>query len=192
MTDAARVMLRPLGNPLPLGFVGLAGGTLVVSALQLGWVPPADGKQVALVLIGFVVPLQLLASVLGYLARDVVAGTGMGVLSGTWLSVALITLTSPPGSTSDVLGLLLLVAAAGLALAAAAGAEARAIAAVVLGTAALRMASTGFYEFTASKTWEDIAGVVGLVLLVAGIGAAVKIALSEVGRTDQPGIRPHL
>ena len=30
-------MLPPIGNPLPLGFLGLAGATLLVSGLQLGW-----------------------------------------------------------------------------------------------------------------------------------------------------------
>jgi uncharacterized protein len=56
-------------------------------------------------------PLQLLASILGFLARDVVAGTGMGLLAGTWLSVALVTLESAPGSTNDALGLFRLLAA---------------------------------------------------------------------------------
>ena len=44
-------MLRPIGNPLPLGFLALAGATLVVSGLQLDWLQPADGKDVALILI---------------------------------------------------------------------------------------------------------------------------------------------
>jgi uncharacterized protein len=34
---AARIVLRPVGNPLPRGFLALAGGTLLVSGLQLGW-----------------------------------------------------------------------------------------------------------------------------------------------------------
>ena len=95
---AARVVLRPIGNPLPLGFLALAGGTLLVSGLQLGWLQQEEGQQVALILIAFVFPLQLVASIFGFLARDVVAGTGMGVLAGTWLSIALIQLTGEPGS----------------------------------------------------------------------------------------------
>jgi succinate-acetate transporter protein len=35
MTPESRIMLRPLGNPLPLGFLALAAGTLLVSGLQL-------------------------------------------------------------------------------------------------------------------------------------------------------------
>ena len=69
-----------------------------------------QGKPVALILIAFVVPLQAVASMLGFLARDGAAGTGMGILAGTWLSVALVTLAGRPGATSDALGLLLLVA----------------------------------------------------------------------------------
>lgn len=188
----ARVVLRPIGNPLPLGFLALAGGTLVVSALQLGWVPPADGTDVALVLLGFVFPLQLLASVFGYLARDTIAGTAMGILSGAWLSVGLIMLIAPPGSTSDVLGLLLLVAGAGLLVDAAAAAAGGRIATLVLATAGIRFACTGIYELTASTTWEDVAGVVGLVLLAVGLGVAAAIVFGEIGHTDQPGVRAQL
>jgi uncharacterized protein len=200
-------MLRPIGNPLPLGFLGLAGGTLLVSGLQLGWLDESQGTAVALMLIAFVVPLQLLTSIFGYLGRDVVAGTGMGVLAGSWLSVALVTLTSPPGSTSDALGLLLLLSGAGLAIAAGVATESKLVATAVLGTAAVRFACTGMYELTASKTWEDIAGVVGLVLLALGLYAALAIALEEsrralvlptgrrgagLGVDEEPGIRPQL
>lgn len=58
---AARVVLRPIGNPLPMGFLALAAGTLLLSGLQLGWLRPTDGKQVALALIAVVFPLQLVS-----------------------------------------------------------------------------------------------------------------------------------
>jgi uncharacterized protein len=200
-------ILRPIGNPLPLGFLGLGGGTLLLSGLQLGWLDPSQGKDVALMLIAFVFPLQLIASLYGFLGRDFVAGTGMGVLAGSWLSIALVTLTSAPGSTSDALGLLLLLSAAGLAIAAFAATAGKLVATAVLGTAAVRFLCTGLYQLTASKTWEDIAGVVGLVLLALGLYAALAIALEEarretvlptgrrgagLGVRDEPGVRPQL
>jgi len=74
-------MLRPLGNPLPLGFLALAVATLLLSARQLNWIDSPERSSVALILLAFVAPLQLLASILGFLARDVVAGTAMAVLS---------------------------------------------------------------------------------------------------------------
>jgi uncharacterized protein len=51
---ASRVFLRPLGNPLPLGFIALAAATLLVSGLQLG--SAAEGEQVSLILVAFVFP----------------------------------------------------------------------------------------------------------------------------------------
>ena len=182
MTRVTRVMLRPIANPLPLGFLALAGGTLVVSALQLGWLEPADGSDVALVLIAFVFPLQLVASVFGYLARDVVAGTAMGLLAGTWLSVALVKLTNDPGSTSDALGLFLLLAGVAMLVPAAAAATAKIVPALVLGTTAARFETTGLYELTASGTWEDVAGIVGLVLCALALYAALAMALEDARR----------
>jgi uncharacterized protein len=182
VTPPERVFLRPIANPLPLGFLALGGATLLVSALQLGWIATSQGKDVALILIAFVFPLQLLTSVFGYLGRDVVAGTGMGILSGTWLSVALVTLTSPSGSTSDALGLFLLLAAVAMTVPALASASGKLVATAVLGTTAVRFACTGLYQLTASKTWEDIAGVVGLVLLAVAVYAALAMELEDARR----------
>jgi uncharacterized protein len=204
MTPESRIMLRPLGNPLPLGFIALAGGTLLVSGLQLKWLEPAEGTQVALVLIAFVFPLQLVASVLGFLARDVVAGTGMGILSGTWLSIALVTLTGQPGATSDALGLFLLLAAVAMLVPAAAAAAGKLVATAVLATTSLRFATIGLYQLTASDDWKATAGAVGLVLCALALYAALAMALEDaLGRTvlplgrraaidGEPGIRDQL
>ncbi len=59
------------------------GGTLLVSGLQLGWLQGEEGREVALALLAFVAPLQLVACVLGFLASDVVAATGDGDHGGT-------------------------------------------------------------------------------------------------------------
>lgn len=182
VADAARIVLRPLGNPLPLGFLALAGGTLLVSGLQLGWLAPSDGQDVALILIAFVFPLQLLAATFGYLARDVVAGTGMGVLAGTWLSIGLVTLTSPPGATSDALGLFLVLAGAAMLVPAAAASAGKVVPAAVLATTALRFAATGIFQLTDSGTWEDVAGFVGLALCALALYAALAMALEDAAR----------
>ena len=182
---ATRIVLRPLGNPLPLGFLALAAATLLISALQLDWLQPQEGSQVALILIAFVFPLQLLASILGFLSRDVVAGTGMGILAGTWLSIALITLTGPAGATSDPLGIFLLLAATAMAIPAAASATGKVVPAAVLATTALRFAATGLYEITASSAWEDTAGIIGLALCAVAVYAAAAMAIEDVTHRTQ-------
>jgi uncharacterized protein len=187
---AARIVLRPIGNPLPLGFLALAAATLLVSGLQLGWLQPTEGSDVALILIAFVFPLQLLVAVFGYLGRDVVAGTGMGILAGTWLSVGLVKLTSAPAATSDALGLFLLLAAAAMLVPAAAAGSGKLIPMAVLATTALRFAATGLYELTASSTWGDVAGIVGLALSALALYAALAMALEDSQRkTSLPVLR---
>lgn len=123
-----------------------------------------------------------MAAVLGYLARDVVAGTGMGILAGTWLSVGLVLFRSPPGAISDALGLLLLVAGAAMCVPAAGALTGKLVPAAMLFTTAIRFAVTGVFELTASATWERIAGVVGIVLAVLALYAATAMLLEDVRR----------
>lgn len=179
---STRLVLRPIGNPLPLGFLALAVGTTVVSGLQLGWIPPPQGSDVALIVIAFVVPLQLVASVFGFLGRDVVAGTGMGLLAGTWLSIGLVQLTAAPGSTSKALGLLLLIAGTTLLVPAATAASAKVVPALVIATSAVRLALTGIQQLTASDLWEDVAGIVGLVLGGLALYAGLALAIEDATR----------
>jgi succinate-acetate transporter protein len=175
-------VLRPIANPLPLGFLALAAATLLVSGLQLGWLKPSEGHAVALILVAFVFPLQLLSSIFGFLGRDVAAGTGMAVLAGSWLSMALVALMSPPGSTSDALGLFLMIAAVAMLVSASAAATGKLVPAAVLTTTALRFAATGAYQLTAGSSWKQVAGIVGLCLCALAVYAALAMALEDAAR----------
>jgi uncharacterized protein len=180
--DMTRVELRPLASPLPIGFVALASATVLLAALQLEWVAPSEGHDVARLILVFTVPLQALTSVLGFLARDVVAGTGMAILAGTWAGVAVLTLGSPPGSASDALGLFLLLSGLAMCLPAAGAALGKLVVAAVLATAALRFATTGIAQLTERAAWEDAAAYVGLVLGVLAVYAALAMLLEDVRR----------
>ena len=66
-----RIHLRPLAGPLTIGFFGLGAATFVVAGLNLGWVPVTESQDGApLCVIAFTVTLQLIASLIGFLARD--------------------------------------------------------------------------------------------------------------------------
>lgn len=177
---SARILLRPIASPLPLGFVGLAIATMLMSALQLEWLDPADGHQVALILIAFVVPLQASAAGVGFLARDIVVATAMGILAGTWLSVALVIWTSPAGAFSDSLGLFMLLAGAGMAMPVAAAATGKLVPALVLATTSVRLLTTGLAQITERRGWVDAAGVIGVVLGGLALYAATATALEDV------------
>lgn len=179
----ARIVLRPLAGPLALGFLGLAAATFVRAGLELGWVEATEAKNVALVAIAFTVPLQFTASLIGFLTRDAVAATGMGLLSGIWLATALVTSTSPPGSTSDALGLFLLVGAVAMWIPAAAAVTSKLVPALVLGTAGLRFLVTGVHQLTGDEGWENAAGLIGLVLAALAVYAALAVELEDATKS---------
>ena len=178
----ARILLRPIASPLALGFLALGGATVVLSGQQLGWIPAREAEYVAFALMAFGFPLQLLAAVFGFLARDAVAATGMGVLAGSWLVVGLVTYASPPGSTSAALGTFLLFAGAALLVPAAGAALGKLVPALVLLTAAVRFALTGAYQLTGGPGWQGAAGVVGLVLLGIAFYAALALEIEGIKR----------
>ena len=174
---ATRIVLRPLASPLPLGFLALAVSTVVFSAVQLGWVPPTEGRVAALTALAATVPLQLLASVMGFLARDPAAATGMGVLSGTWCVIGLTTLTSPTGAVSAGLGVLLLTAGLVMQVPAVSAAGSKLVPAAVMCLAGIRFAVTGAYELTGSTAWQSAAGWIGLALGASALYAALALEL---------------
>jgi succinate-acetate transporter protein len=185
--SVTRIVVRPIGSPTGLGLFGLAAATLVVAGLQLGWVEQAEGKKVALILIAFPFVSQLIASLWSTLARDGVAATAMGVLALTWLATGLVLFQSNPGETSDALGLFLLVAATAMALTAAVASLSKIAIGAIFFTAALRFALGGLHQLTNDELWEDLAGIVGLVLFALAIYGALAAELEDAqGQTILP------
>jgi hypothetical protein len=164
-----------IAHPLPLGFVGLAVASFAFAAVQLGWVGSVEGRTVALAVLFFTVPLQLLASVAGFLRAEVAAATGMAVLAGTWAAITLATLSAEPGTTSKGLGVVLCAAAAAM-LVPAAAALAQPWAGAVMVAAGVRFATTAGYELTGTKGWQHAAGWVGLVAALLGYAVALLLA----------------
>jgi succinate-acetate transporter protein len=184
--EVTRIVVRPIGTPLPLGFLALVVATTGFSALQLGWIPPEQGAAVALGVLALTVPLQLLSSIFGFLARDPVAGTGMGILAGTWGAAATVTFTGPPGASSPALGILFLASAASMLVPAVAGAT-KLVAAGVMALTSVRFLLTGIAELTGAPAWETAAGATGLVLAAAALYAALAFELEDTRhRTSLP------
>lgn len=180
---ATRVLVRPIASPLPLGLVGLAAATITLSGLQLEWFEAAEASIVAVVLLAFAAPAQFVASVFGFLARDEVAATAMGVLAATWAVTGIVMASNPPGSTSDALGVLLLVSAGAMAIVAAASASlGNVLSTVVLSLVVLRFLSGGIYQLGDDDLWRTVTGVVGVVLGAAAGGAALLLALRDARR----------
>jgi hypothetical protein len=99
-----RIVLRPVASSLPLGFLAFGVGTILLTALELKRVPLAQASTLMVMVLAFVAPLQALAGILAFLARDSGAATALTMLGAAWTATALTVLRTPPGGTSTSLG----------------------------------------------------------------------------------------
>src|SRR3954452_14680307 len=142
-----RIVLRPLGTPVALGLGAIFFGTTMLAGLQLEWLDPAnDQRTVGLVALGAAFPLELLAAVLAFLARDALAGTGLGLFSGIWSVTGLTLLTGQPGATNDGYGMFLILAAIGLVLLLLSAGTSRLFFGALLTTGSARLLVSGLDE----------------------------------------------
>jgi succinate-acetate transporter protein len=160
--------------------IALAGASIVLTGNQLSWLPVTQAHAVAIVLLVFAVPLQFLASVFGFLGRDGSGGTGLALLGSCWLVVGGLILLSPPGSRSQVLGLLLFFASAALLVPVMASLLGKIAAGVAFLLAAARFALTGVYEYRGVVAWEHISGWVGLAVCAVALYNAFAFELEDM------------
>jgi succinate-acetate transporter protein len=183
----ARIVLRPIGSALPLGFVAAGGASLLLSAQQLRWIEGSEGDVMALALISFAVPLLLLAATFCFLGRDGAMGTAMGIFAGAFLAVGLVKVAYSANLRSDTIGILLLVAGAGLLVPAASSSAWKLIPALAVFVGAVRFMAGGAYEIDGGDTLRQVAGIAGVVFTGVALYAALALALEEVrGRAALP------
>ncbi len=184
------VFLRPLGAPLPLGFMALAVATFVVSGEQLGWIPESERRVVGLILLAAPLPLQLIASVLAFLARDGSAASALGVQGATWGAIGLVFVVAPGRATAGALGLLLLASGLHCTLTGLVTGTSKLIPGLVVFVTGVRFALTGVYQLSGTGSWQDAAGAVGLALAALATYAAVAMDVEDAkGRTLLPLLR---
>jgi succinate-acetate transporter protein len=187
IADRSRIVLRPIGSPLPLGVLALVPAGVLMGVMQLGGIPVTETKTVAFLLLGFVVPLQLVASVLSFLARDTIAGTGLGLFGGTWLATGLALLTGEPGARSHALGVFLLCVGGSMVVLVAGASFGKLGPALVMVMGAARFVVSGLYELIGGTTLEHAGAIVGLVLAGVALYSALATEVEDVqGETKLP------
>jgi uncharacterized protein len=188
--EIARVVVRPMGSVLPLGFLAFGVGIFVSAAYALGWIPPKDGRDVFLFVLVFVVPIEAVTAVLAFLARDTAGGTTLGIFAGTWATFGVVGLGLAPGQTSMTLGVFLLADGVVILVLAVAAVTGNPAFSVLLGTACARFVLNGVFELTGSKPVEHAGGYVGLVLAaVAGYGGLAFLLEDAEHRQVLPMLR---
>jgi succinate-acetate transporter protein len=185
-----RVVVQPYGSALPLGFFAFGIGMLLLAALGAGWVKPFEANAIGTLLVTFVFPLEFLAAVIAFLARDTAAASSLALFAGSWLGVGVVSRESVPGSLSEALAWFLVgftFVAVALAIAAAPG---KPVLAGIMSLAAIRALLAAAYEFGAGRGWERAGGWVAFVIFLAAMYGGLALLLEEVhGRAVLPFAR---
>src|SRR5689334_8802466 len=95
-----RIFLRPIGSGLPLGFFSFGIGMLLLGCFAIGWIPVAEQKNVGMLLMSFVFPLELVATVFAFLARDTMGATTLGLFTTSWLALGWLSEAGPAGRST--------------------------------------------------------------------------------------------
>ena len=171
-----RIVLRPIGSPLPLGFFTVAIDNVLVSTLQWGVLPAADRRAVALIVLpAFVV--QAIVGLFAIGARDSIAGTLMLSFATTWLVDALVLYLDPPGAAA-ALGIFYVVFAVFLVFMLASSLLKRALAAVLV-VAVPRSMVAGIAELTGNQAVSKAAAVLGFLLAGVALYTAFALLLED-------------
>lgn len=176
LRSMTRVVLRPIGSPMPLGFFTVAIDSVLVSALQWGILPQSSQQAVALIVFpAFVV--QVIVGVFAFLGRDSIAATLMMSFATTWLIDAIVFYLHPLDS-SEALGIFFIVFAAFAALMLASALPKRALAAVLV-VAVPRFLMAGVAEITGSHPVGQAAAVLGFLLATVALYTAFALLLED-------------
>jgi succinate-acetate transporter protein len=180
--ERTRIMLRPIAGSAPLAFYTFGVGTILYTSSQLKWIDVSESHSLALLLVTFVAPLQLLAGLLGFLARDAGLATVMVIFGGVWFGLGAVTLASPPGSRSVLLGIFLLMISAVIATAGCVAIVARPMVFALAVLAVARYALSGAYEITGNAGTQRAAGWLGIPIVALSLYGGTAFLLEEMTR----------
>jgi uncharacterized protein len=176
-----RIVLRPLASSLPLGFFAFGMGTILLTAVELNWVPPAQIGSLMIMILVFVVPLEMISGLFAFLARDAGAATGLSLLGAAWAATSLSMLGGPPGARSTALAIFLLMMAAMMLVLSAASLSAKPAFGLLLMLGACRFALTGVYQGSlgGGQVTATVAGWIGLPLAAFSLYGGLALLLED-------------
>jgi hypothetical protein len=214
-----RVFVRPYGSAVPLGFFAFGIGMFLYAAYDAEWIKATDAKTVGLIFVSFVGPLEALAAVIAFLARDTMAGVALGLFTGSWFLAGFATMHAQPGVLDAAQGYLLLGFTIAVLLLSVVAWLGQPLIAMLLTFAAARGACAAAYDLGAGKGWNHVAGWIALAIYCIAMYGGLAFLLEDAkghavlpigrrgssaeaiegdlatqlsGLADEPGVRKHL
>lgn len=214
-----RVAVRPYGSVVPLGFLAFGIGMFMYAALDAEWVKPTEAQTVGLMLVAFVAPLEGLAAIIAFLARDTLAGVALALFTGSWLMTGFATMQQQPGQLSAAQGYFLIAFTTAILLLACVAWLGQPLIAALLTVACARGITAAIYQLGGGKGWNHLSGWIALAIFCVAMygglaflledakGAAVlplkrrgssreaiegDMTTQLAGLANEPGVRKHL
>jgi hypothetical protein len=182
-----RVVVRPYGSSIPLGFFAFGIGMFLYAALDAPWVKTADAHTIGLILVAFVAPLEAIATVFAFLARDTVAGATLGLFGASWLVGGLTTMQAKPGILDPGVGYFLLAFTVVIVLLGAAAFLGKPFIGVLLLASAVRGLFAATYQLGGGAGWNRVGGWLALgIFAIAMYGGIAFLLEDALGRTVLP------
>jgi succinate-acetate transporter protein len=151
----------------------------MLGALGIEDIPPADVKNAGLILVAFVFPLQLIATIMAFLARDTIGATALGLFTTSWLTIGTLLIRSEPGATSRSLAYYLVYFSALIALLGVVAIPAKPLIAMILAVSTARGVLGAIYEFGGNTTYEHVGGVIAFVLSGLALYSGLAFLLED-------------
>ncbi|QRP49571.1 GPR1/FUN34/YaaH family transporter [Amycolatopsis sp. FDAARGOS 1241] len=184
------VTVRPYASPLPLGFFCFGIGMALLGGIGLGLVDGDQLRTAGILLAGFVFPLEFLAAVMAFLARDTGAAAALGLFATSWLGLGVVHIVAPQQHTSVALGFYLGAFALTLVPLIVVAFLGKALLGIVLTVSAVRAALSAAYQFGAPTAIEHAGGWVAFALFALALYAGTAFLVEDVRqRTTLPILR---
>lgn len=177
-----RIVVRPYATSLALGFFSFGIGMLLLGGIANGWLHPSDRHTVGVLLAAFVFPLELVAAVVAFLARDTFGATGLGLFATSWLALGLVDMQASQDALSRAVGLYEFGFAFAITLLAVAALGGKPLIAVILGVSAVRGALAGVHEWGGPAWTWTTSGWLGVAIFAAAMYGGLAFLLEDVER----------
>jgi uncharacterized protein len=214
-----RVVVRPYGSSVPLGFFAFGIGMFLYAALDAEWVKPTELHTIGLLHVAFVAPLEGLATVIAFLARDTVSGVALGLFTGSWLVAGFAEQQAVPGQLSAAQGYFLIAFTIAVLLIAVISWLGQPLIAALLTVASSRGVASAIYQLGGGQGWNHLAGWIALAIFCIAMYGGLAFLLEDAknravlpigrrgdsaeaiegdmdaqlkGLADEPGVRKHL
>ena len=129
-------------------------------------------------------PLELIATVVAFLARDTLGATTLGLFSASWLTIGVGDISSPPGTKTTTLAIYLIGFSAAVLLLALMSTLGKPFFSVLLLASVVRMVLSAAYELGAATSWNHVAGGFGLGLAALALYGGTALGLEDARRRE--------